>query len=602
VAARKRSTRGKGRRTKAGREFVSEAEEILERMREDLSQLAEATAGDGEADPELVNGLFRSAHSLKGLSGMFGLEGMSELAHHFEDGLDRLRMGRAHLDSAGLSLFDDTLTLFSSTLEHLGNDEARPEHEQKIVDLVERLDQWTQSPAGESGEEHGLDLPPTILRALTEYEEHRLNENLHKGRAIHVVDVDLEIASFEEGLAEASRAIREVGEVISTLPSPGDAPESQIRFSLLAATEVSGAELASRLELEPSAVRTGRETAHGEAEAPNKVSSTEGPVAHEEGVGSEAAAAEEISAADTPVEVKSLKSISETVRVDIRKLDELMNLVGELAIQRGAFKAIATRLAGDPNTARIGSELDKLHKALDRKLQELQAGVLEVRMVPLRQVFDKLSRVARRLRLDLGKDVSLEISGADTELDKLIVEELIDPLMHVVRNSFDHAIEPVEERLAAGKPEEGCIRIEAGQRGNDVVITVSDDGRGIDADAVQARAVERGVIPAAAELSRKEALDLVFTPGLSTRSEVTETSGRGVGMDVVRANIGALGGVVDLDSSPGVGTTIGITLPITLAIIQALIVGRGASLRGSAQLRARDTSAGAVRGAAQRWT
>jgi two-component system chemotaxis sensor kinase CheA len=196
-------------------------------------------------------------------------------------------------------------------------------------------------------------------------------------------------------------------------------------------------------------------------------------------------------------------------------------------------------------------------------------------MVPLRQVFDKLSRVVRRLRLDLKKEVRLDISGADTELDKLIVEELIDPLMHVVRNAFDHAIEGAEERIAAGKHPEGRIHIEAFQRGNDVVIAVSDDGRGIDVAAVRARAIERGLISADVELSRKETLDLIFAPGLSTRTEVTETSGRGVGMDVVRANIASLGGLVDIDSALGAGTTITITLPITLAIIQALIVGVG---------------------------
>ncbi|HZW74558.1 MAG TPA: chemotaxis protein CheA, partial [Caldimonas sp.] len=264
---------------------------------------------------------------------------------------------------------------------------------------------------------------------------------------------------------------------------------------------------------------------------------------------------------------------SDTVRVDIRKLDELLNLVGELVIQRGAIGTIAAQLLADPASSRIGRELGKVHKTLDRKLQELQAGVLEVRMVPLRQVFEKLSRVVRRLRRDSGKDVRLEIRGGDTELDKLIVEELADPLMHVVRNAFDHALETPAERVAAGKTPEGTIRLEALQRGNHVVIQVADDGRGIDLDAVRERAVARGLVDADALLSRKEILDLIFAPGLSTASQLSETSGRGVGMDVVRENVTALGGLVYVDSSRGVGTTISLTLPITLAIIQALIVG-----------------------------
>jgi len=235
--------------------------------------------------------------------------------------------------------------------------------------------------------------------------------------------------------------------------------------------------------------------------------------------------------------------------------------------------AISHQLRADPATRRLGDELAKVQKGLERKLQELQAGVLEVRMVPLRQVFEKLSRVVRRLRRDTEKDVRLELRGADTELDKLIVEELIDPLMHVVRNAFDHAIEPSEERAALGKPEEGCIRVEAFQRGNDVVIVATDDGRGIDVNSVRARAIERGLIDESQGLTEKETLDLVFSPGLTTRSEVTETSGRGVGMDVVRANITALGGIVGVESTFGRGTTITMTLPITLAIVQAVIVG-----------------------------
>ncbi|MGI9591385.1 MAG: chemotaxis protein CheA, partial [Myxococcota bacterium] len=273
--------------------------------------------------------------------------------------------------------------------------------------------------------------------------------------------------------------------------------------------------------------------------------------------------------------VESLKSISGTVRVDIRKLDELMNLVGELVIQRGALGELVSRLMGDARTAPLGRDFAKVHKAFDRKLRELQTAVLDVRMVPLRQVFEKVSRVVRRLRLELGKDARFELRGADTELDKLIVEELVDPLMHIVRNALDHAIEAPEERAAGGKEPEGCIRIEAFQRGNHVVIAVSDDGRGIDVAAVRAKAEARGLVSPEEPLSDKEILDLVFAPGISTKTEVTETSGRGVGMDVVRENLTRLGGVVEVDSTPGRGTTISMTLPITLAIIQSLIVAAG---------------------------
>jgi two-component system chemotaxis sensor kinase CheA len=562
VAAQRKSSSA---RSKAQLEFVSESEEILEQVREDLGQLADQGSSTSEVDPELVNRLFRSAHSLKGLSGMFGFDAMSELAHHLEDVLDRLRMGRVALDSRAFDLLDESVTLFVAMLEKAGDETAQNEAAETIASLIARIDEWTLTPRESSGQLEELDIDPSVLRALTEYEEHRLRENIRREFSIYVVAVNFEILAFEEGLTEVSNAIREVGEVLSTLPSPGETPESQIRFSLLTATEESVEGLAAHLELPVSSVHTawrpvgGGETSRSRPEVP-KAESKSAPRP----------------AADSPTtggEIESLRSISDTVRVDIRKLDELMNLVGELVIQRAAVAAIAARLSADPATVRIGAELDKVHKSLERKIQGLQTSVIEVRMVPLRQVFERLARVVRRLRRDHDKEVRLEISGADTELDKLIVEGLADPLMHVVRNAFDHAIENEAERAAAGKPTDGCIRLDAFQRGRDVVIAVSDDGRGIDTKVLFERAIEKGIIPSDVELPEKEMLDLVFTPGLSTCTELTETSGRGVGMDVVRSNIGDLGGIVDVDSELGRGTTVTITLPITLAIIQALIVG-----------------------------
>jgi len=562
VAAKQKSG---GTRSRAQLEFVAESEEILEQVREDLGQLADQGSSSSEADPELVNRLFRSAHSLKGLAGMFGFDAMSELAHHLEEVLDRLRMGRVALDSRALDLLDQSVALFATMLEKAGDETAQNEAAESISALIARIDEWTVTPQESSGQLEELDIDSSMLRALTEYEEHRLRENIGRGFSIYVIAVNFEILAFEEGLSEVSDAIREVGEVLSTLPSPGETPESQIRFSLLTATEQSTEDLASHLDLPVSSVHTawrpaGRvESSRSQPEAP-KAESKVSPRPADDSTA-------------TRGEVESLRSISDTVRVDIRKLDELMNLVGELGLQRAAVAAIADRLSAEPATVRIGSELGKVHKGLERKIQGLQTSVLQVRMVPLRQVFERLARVVRRMRRDQSKEVRLEISGADTELDKLIVEGLADPLMHVVRNAFDHAIEDEAERTAAGKPTDGCIRLDAFQRGKDVVIAVSDDGRGIDAQTLCARAIERGIVPSDAELSEKEMLDLVFAPGLSTCSELTETSGRGVGMDVVRSNIGELGGIVDVESERERGTTVTITLPITLAIIQALIVG-----------------------------
>ena len=422
-----------------------------------------------------------------------------------------------------------------------------------------------------------------MLEALTEYDAPPRRENIRRGRHLSLVASTFEILAVEEGLSDLSSAIREVGEVVSTLPSPGDAPESQIRFSLLVATEITSEQLAERLDLSSAAVhcvlRASAEDEPSEQRAEHSDAEREQPASLPAVENETQPVSPSPARSDTPPvsqaapEIESLRSISDTVRVDIRKLDELMNLVGELVTQRNSIAGIAARLMAESHTSRVGRELTKAHKLLDRKLKDLQAGVLDVRMVPLRQVFEKLSRVVRRLKRDRDKNVNLDFKGADTELDKLIVEQLVDPLMHVVRNSFDHAIEDRDERLAAGKSAEGTILIEAFQRGNHVVIEVRDDGRGIDPARVRAAAEARGLLSPDEVLPDAEVLDFVFSPGLSTREEVSETSGRGVGMDVVRANLSSLGGIVEVSSTLGQGTTVCMTLPITLAIIQALIVG-----------------------------
>ena len=569
-----------GTPSKDNHEFVSEAEEILERMFEDLSELHEQRHAGGEVDPDLVNRIFRSAHSLKGLAGMFGLDAISELSHRLEDILDGLRLGKVSLESPAVSLLDDGVSLLATMMTRLERGEESGDEDAEMAhSFIAQIEGAIAAPVVEEVDElAGLDLDPSLLRALTEYEEHRLKENLRRGRHLALVDSTFEIIAFEEGLSELSGAVREVGEVVSTLPSPGDAPESQIRFSLLVATEIEAERLAERLDFpntEVKSIHRGTGAASVENEAPASDEGTQDATPPDpEPAAAAAPQTPEASAPDAP-EIESLRSISDTVRVDIRKLDELMNLVGELVIQRNAIGGVSQRLVEDPATARIGAELAKTHKTLDRKLKELQTGVLDVRMVPLRQIFEKLSRVVRRLRRDLGKEVELEFNGADTELDKLIVEQLVDPLVHIVRNSFDHALETPEERVACGKDPKGRITVSAFQRGNHVVIEVEDDGRGMDPEAIRTKAIASGLISAQDSLTEKEILNLVFEAGLSTAEQVSSTSGRGVGMDVVRNNLAEMGGMVDLASTVGRGTTVTITLPITLAIIQALIVGIG---------------------------
>jgi two-component system chemotaxis sensor kinase CheA len=275
----------------------------------------------------------------------------------------------------------------------------------------------------------------------------------------------------------------------------------------------------------------------------------------------------------------SVRSLSQTVRVDLHRLDHLMNLVGELGVVQASLGALVEDVRSGSGVG-PSRELELQVRAMSRKLALLQQGILDVRMVPLGQVFDKLSRVVRKLGRDAEKDLRLFIAGADTELDKLIVEELSDPLVHMIRNAIDHGIERPAERVEAGKQAVGRVDLRAYQRGNRVVIEVEDDGRGIDWQRVRDRAMLRGLISvdAAASMGPAEALELLFLPGFTTKDEVTELSGRGVGMDVVKTNITRLSGIIDVDTVVGRGTKFSVTLPVTLAIIQALVVESSAQI------------------------
>jgi two-component system chemotaxis sensor kinase CheA len=275
-----------------------------------------------------------------------------------------------------------------------------------------------------------------------------------------------------------------------------------------------------------------------------------------------------------PLDLGTIRSVAQTVRVDIHKLDRLMNIVGELSIVRTTLARLVERLRSEHVERELAADVQRLQRTFERHLGAMQQGILEVRMVPLGQVFDKLARVVRQISRDADKLVNLVITGAETEVDKLIVEELSDPLMHMMRNAIDHGIEPRGERERVGKPAVGTIALNAFQKGNHVVLEIEDDGHGIDTKSLVEAAVRRGLLaPDEARLiSRQETLNLVFLPGLSTKSDVSEISGRGVGMDVVKTNISKLGGVIDLQSEDGIGTKVTVTLPITLAIISALVV------------------------------
>jgi two-component system chemotaxis sensor kinase CheA len=555
---------------KAREDFLSEAQEIVENLSRNLLALDEAHRQQ-TSDPSLINEAFRAVHTLKGLSSLFGATMIGALSHNLEDVLDDLRLGRIALDSNVLDVLFKALEGFGRALTMERN--ATPDKIPTFIDdLVAQIKRMGAAPGPSQDDVGEYEIEPGLLAVLTEYEEHRLRTNIQEGLRLYKLRVKFDLATIDKGLEEIKEHVKKVGEIITYLPTGESSSIDSIELDLLVASKrefaVLNAELATPDLVIEEVPRRRR------AEAAQRAAAPEAPAQERIPAAPNAASLAPVAPAGAIVDSgSSLRSVSQTVRVDIRKLDHLMNVVGELAIVRGALARLADRLRGE-GQRQSATDLLRLHRNFERRLAEMQEGILEVRMVPLGQVFERLGRVVRQISRDLGKEIRLVITGAETEIDKLIVEELSDPLMHMIRNSIDHGIEPADRRLLVGKPTTGTIALNAFQKGNHVMLEIEDDGRGVDGQGILKRAVQLGKITSdeAKDLTRAEVLGLIFLPGVSTREEVDDVSGRGVGMDVVKTNISKLGGVIDVHSEDGIGTKMTITLPITLAIVSALLL------------------------------
>lgn len=542
------------------KEFLAEAEEIVESLNSDLMRLSSG----GKKDPSLLNNIFRASHTLKGLSGMFGFTAMATLSHKLEDLLDSLRLGKIELTP----IIVDTLFEAISVLHSLLESKSRGEPELSVSEIIDQLNSAVLNPGKDKeSDATTVGIDPAIMSVLTEYEEHRLNTSIKEGLNIIKVYASFPIVSFDTDLADLTAVLKDKGEIITTLPSTGSSPGDAISFDIIVATQATREEVEKGIDNQEIQVTLTSKTSQSSSTPVSKENKQEQPP-------QQTAAQPEVEAVSS-VESKGeegLKSITQTVRVDIGKLDSLMNIVGELVLLKSSLIGIAATLRSREGTQDISGEFSKTVKSLEKRLAELQEGVLESRMVPLSQVFEKLARTIRKIGRETGKEVDFVVKGGETELDKIIVEELANPLMHIVRNSLDHGIEPADERISVGKPEKGTIRISASQKGNHVVVEVEDDGKGIDHERILQKAIEKGLAEPGAVLKKEEIINFMFLPGFSTKDTVSEISGRGVGMDVVKKNISDLSGMVEIDTEKGKGTTIILTLPMTLAIIKALIV------------------------------
>ena len=558
-------------------EFLSEAQDIIEVFARNLLAI-DAAHKKGSSEPELLNEAFRAIHTLKGLASLFGASGLSSLTHRLEDLLDELRLGRVKLSAEVLDVLFGAVDV-SHQLLASEKDEAEGNVALQVQGVLDSLAALNLGQVANTKDNGTID--PGILAVLTEYEEHRLHANIDAGLRLFRIRVQFDLMTIDKELEALKDSARQLGEVITYLPTGEATSPDVLELDLILASGEEIAVIVGQLGGESTIIEevpTGPPR-HSVTPSPRS-QQTPSSLLAPGNTSSLPAAGRSIEPGTANEKIalgKEQQRLSRrAVRVDIHKLDRLMNVVGELSILKGNLYASAEIVRSELNR-QLGGELHRMNRILERRLEDLQDGILEMRMVPLGQMFDRLARGVRQISRDLGKEVRLVVTGAETEIDKLIVEELGDPLLHMLRNAIDHGIEHANVREKAKKSPAGTIALNAYQKGSHVLIEVEDDGRGVDEDKLIERAVATGAIEdsAAAGLSRDELMGLMFLPGLSTRDDVSEVSGRGVGMDVVKTNIARLGGVIDVQSERGIGTKMTLTLPVTLAIFRALLVKVG---------------------------
>ena len=496
-------------------DFLVESFELVEKLDEDLVELE-----SNPDDLELLNGIFRVAHTVKGASSFLNFDVLTHLTHHMEDVLNRARHGELSITPDVMDVILESIDLMKALLEKIRDTSSDDGID--ISACVSRLDKIT----GGSGE---VETPAAA--ALVEEEED---------------DVDYDNMSPEDVEAEIERLLAQRQE-----------EDKKKREAKIAAGEE-----VPQMPDEP------------EDEAPKEEKKEEKAVAPAPApVQSKAQKHEEPKAA-APAK-KTPATVEQTIRVDVKRLDHLMNLIGELVLAKNRLIKINDDVEERYEGEEFLEELNQVVSIVSLVTTDLQIAVMKTRMLPIGKVFNKFPRMIRDLSRELNKKIDLVISGEDTELDKSIVEEIGDPLVHIIRNSCDHGIESPEERLEKGKPELGTIALKAYNEGNQIVIQIDDDGKGLDPAMLKNKSLEQGIITEkeADSMSDKEAFTLIFKPGFSTAAAVTNVSGRGVGMDVVKTNIEKLNGIIDIDSELGKGTSIKLKIPLTLAIIQALLVG-----------------------------
>jgi len=493
-------------------DFLIESFELLEQLDQDLVELE-----NNPEDLELLNRIFRVAHTVKGASSFLNFEILTKLTHHMEDVLNKARHGDLTLTPEIMDVVLESIDLMKELLNTIRDTGADGGVE--IERCVQKLDAISNGTLD--------DVAPLQQEPDQEEKEDKSDKS------------PVEDKSEEPNYDEMSD--EEVEKEIEALLAKRQAEDKAKRKAKKAK------KAKSTLQDNPPA------TISQTVSTQKKQSETK----------------------PKPVPAAHATTVEQTIRVDVKRLDHLMNLIGELVLAKNRLMKINVDVEERYEGEEFLEELNQVVSIVSLVTTDLQIAVMKTRMLPIGKVFNKFPRMIRDLSRDLHKKIELIISGEDTELDKSLVEEIGDPLVHIIRNSCDHGIEPPEQRIAAGKPESGTILLKAYNEGNHIVVQIDDDGKGLDPVMLKNKSLENGIITQheADSMSDNEAFGLIFKPGFSTAAEVTSVSGRGVGMDVVKTNIEKLNGLIDIDSVVGKGTSIKLKIPLTLAIIQALLVG-----------------------------
>ncbi len=522
-------------------DFLIESFELIEQLDQDLVELENTPE-----DLDLLNRIFRVAHTVKGASSFLNFDVLTHLTHHMEDVLNRARHGEIVIDANIMDVVLESIDLMKTLLNTIRD----------------------------TSEDKGIDVEGCVIRlkAITDGEN-----------------------PAEVEVPEAAPIVEEPVAVVEEPAAVEEESEEELDYSNMSDDDVE-AEIQRLLEERQAADKAKREAKIAAGEdvpmmpdaTPPEPAKAEEPAPEEPAAAAPAPTPPPAPAAPAPAAQATPKpepqkkaappaatTVEQTIRVDVKRLDHLMNLIGELVLGKNRLIKINDDVEERYEGEEFLEELNQVVSIVSLVTTDLQIAVMKTRMLPIGKVFNKFPRMIRDLSRELGKKIELEISGEETELDKSIVEEIGDPLVHIIRNSCDHGVEAIDTRVAAGKPETGTIGLKAYNEGNHIVIQITDDGAGMDPDFLKSKSIEKGVISEkeADMMSDKEAFGLIFRPGFSTAAAVTNVSGRGVGMDVVKTNIEKLNGIIDIESELGKGTVMKLKIPLTLAIIQALLVG-----------------------------